>query len=242
MSSTRVALVALTVALGLQACSMFGKPEQAATAPAAGPQPEPVAVAAAEPLVTGPVMPGGPPMPSRKPTAAAGATIAAPRPALPAVPVAPGAPRIGPGTQIQADTVAPKGCRKPAELAADDVRRLQTELMVAALRCHKDADLKIADKYNSFVRKFSDEMVAQTKTLQVLFKREYGGSHMKQFDIYVTALANEISQRSQRTPSYCKQVADLLDQVNAVKPKEIATFSSQAPVIVRTSLTTACKA
>lgn len=241
MSSTRVAFAALTVALGLQACSMFGgKPEQAAVTPPAA-QPEPVAVAVAEPVVTGPVMPGGPPMPSRKPTAAAGATIATPRPALPAVPVAPGAPRIGPGVMIQADSVAPKGCRKPDELAADDVRRLQTELMVAALRCHKDADLKIADKYNAFVRKFSDEMVVQTKTLQVLFKREYGGSHMKQFDIYVTALANEISQRSQRTAGYCKQVAALLDQVNAVKPKEIATFSSQAPMLVRTSLTTACK-
>ncbi|MDD3446299.1 MAG: hypothetical protein PHS60_12865 [Zavarzinia sp.] len=204
------------------------------------PEAKPVVTAAVEPEVLGPVVPGGPPMPRRKPTAAAGATGAVPRPALPALPVAPGAPRVGPGAIVVADAVAPQGCRKPAEMAADDVRRLQTELMVAALRCHKDEKLKIADKYNAFVRKFSDEMVSQTKTLQVLFRREYGGSHMRRFDTYVTALANEISQRSQRTAGYCQKVADLLDLVNAVKPKEIGTFSGTAPVIVRSSLKNPC--
>lgn len=238
MSSTRIAYLALTVALGLQACSFSSKPESAVT-DAKPVEPAPVAVAAV-PENIGPIVPGGPPMPSRKPTAAAGATVAVPRPALPAVPVAPGAPRIGPGARILADNVAPTVCRKPEEAMADDVRRLQTELMVAALKCHTVQELKIADKYNSFVRKFSDEMVSQTKALQSVFKRQYGSAYMKQFDIYVTALANEISQRSQQTPGYCKQIGDLLDLANAVKPKEIGGFSGQAPLIVRTSLNKPC--
>lgn len=241
MSSTRIAGVALTLALGLQGCSMFGggKPEAVVTAPV--PAEKPVVVAAVEPeLATGPVMPGGPPMPRRKPTAAAGATGAVPRPAMPALPVAPGAPSIGRGATVVADALAPKGCRKPAELTADHVRRLQTEFMVAALRCHKVEGLKIADKYNTFVRTFSKEMVSQTKTLQSLFRREYGGSHLRHFDTYVTALANEVSQRSQRDYAYCQKVADLLDAVNKVKPAEIGSFSTAAPVIVRTSLTKQC--
>lgn len=237
MSSTRIAYLALTVALGLQACSSSSKPEAAVTdvKPAEAP-----AVVAAVPEDLGPIMPGGPPMPSRKPTAAAGATVAVPRPALPALPVAPGAPRITPGAQIMADNVAPTVCRKPAEAAADDVRRLQTELMVAALKCHKDPSLKVADKYNTFVRKFSNVMVDHTKSLQSVFKRQFGSAYMKQFDIYVTALANEISQRSQRTAGYCKQIDELLDKANAVKPEEIGGFSGQAPVIVRTSLNKPC--
>ncbi|MCF4164241.1 hypothetical protein L2U69_01105 [Zavarzinia compransoris] len=215
-----------------------GKPEAAATTPV--PAEKPVVTAALEPEVTGPIVPGGPPMPRRKPTAAAGTTGAVPRPALPALPVAPGAPRIGPGAVVVADSVAPKGCRKPAELTADDVRRLQTEFMVAALRCHKVEGLGIADKYNTFVRTFSKEMVSQTKTLQTLFRREYGGSHMRHFDTYVTALANEVSQRSQRVSGYCEKVAGLLDAVNQVKPKDIGSFSNNAPIIVRTSLTKQC--
>lgn len=234
MSSTRIAFAALTVALGLQACSMLGgKPEVAAVT---APPPAPVAVAPVIPDVVGPLIAGGPPMPSRKPTAAAGTTVAMSRPALPALPVAPGAPRIGPGNQIQADVVAPTICRKPDEVSADDVRRLQTELMVAALRCHKNPDLKIADKYNAFVRKFSPEMVRQTKALQALFKRQFGTAYMKQFDIYVTALANEISQRGGKTVDYCKVADGLLDKVNAVKAEELGTFSATAPVIVRSSL------
>ncbi|MFA5123110.1 hypothetical protein [Zavarzinia sp.] len=233
MSSTRVAIAALTLALGLQACSGSSKPEAAAT-PAA----EPAVVAAADPEPVGPIVPGGPPMPSRKPTAASGSTVAVPKPVLPAV--AAGAAPVMPGNQIQADTVAPTVCRKTGEGAADDVRRLQTELMVAALKCHRDPSLKIADKYNAFVRKFSNEMVTQTTTLQALFKRQYGSAYMKQFDVYVTALANEISQRSQKTAGYCKIIDGLLDQVNAVAPKDIGNFSGQAPVIVRTSLNKPC--
>lgn len=234
MSSTRIALAALTVALGLQGCSMFGssKPEATVTTP----PPAPVAVVPAVPEPVGPLIAGGPPMPSRKPTAAAGATVALTRPAMPSLPVAPGGPRIGPGSQIQADTVAPTICRKPTEISADHVRRLQTELMVAALRCHKDPALKVADKYNAFVRKFSPEMVKQTNALQSLFKRQYGSAYMKQFDIYVTALANEISQRGGKTAGYCKLVDELLDKVNAVKVEELGTFSGTAPVIVRSSL------
>lgn len=232
-------LVVAGAALMLQACNPFdsGKPEAAVTTPVEQPQTQVVVAAALIPMV--PVIPGGPPMPSRKPTAASGTTAVtvdlkaadAPAVARPAVYIS--------KLNVDADLVAPTVCRKPAELVADHVRRLQTEVMIAGLRCQKFTP-GIAQKYNKFVRTFSKEMVTQTKTLQTVFRRQYGGGFMKQFDMYVTALANQVSAKSQKTYGYCKSVDALLDAVNAVKPKDLGTFSTTAPVLVRTRHDKAC--
>lgn len=235
----------------LQACNPldFGsKPEAAVTTPP--PSPPAQVAAVADPLPIAPVMPGGPPMPSRKPTASAGTTAA-----IPAVVVDPkavpadapaGAPPVAAqpavyisNLNVDADLVAPTVCRKPAELVADHVRRLQTELMIAGLRCEKFAP-GIAAKYNAFVRTFSKEMVVQTKTLQTVFRRQYGSGFMRQFDTYVTALANQVSAKSQKTFGYCRSVDALLDAVNAVTPKNLGVFSTTAPVLVRTRHDKAC--
>ena len=93
----------------------------------------------------------------------------------------------------QAATPTPKACQSAAEINAERVRQIQTEFMVAALKCRKDPQAGVLDRYNAFVRKFSPELVKQSNVLQSYFKRQYGAGHLKRYDSYITKLANELS-------------------------------------------------
>jgi hypothetical protein len=128
-----------------------------------------------------------------------------------------------------ATTALPKACPTVAERDAERLRHLQTELMVAALKCRNNPQANLTEPYNAFVRKYSDVLLVQSNVLQGYFKRQYGPGYLKKFDTYITQLANEVSRRSQTTPQYCQAVRPLLASVLQVEPARLASFDGKLP-------------
>lgn len=106
-------------------------------------------------------------------------------------------------------------CPSLAEASAERVRVLQTELMVAALKCRGREDLALFDKYNTFVRKFTPELVEHGKTLTGYFQRSYGSNYRQKMDKYITSLANSVSIASDQDPQFCEVSSRRADSVLA---------------------------
>lgn len=117
-------------------------------------------------------------------------------------------------------------CLSNAERAAAQTRRLQTELMVAALTCRTVPGRDFTGHYNKFVQKHSDRLVGNSKVLQAYFRQNFGSQHSKQMDIFITALANDVSQRSMTQPSYCEDAATLFSEVLDIERRELETYSA----------------
>jgi hypothetical protein len=117
-------------------------------------------------------------------------------------------------------------CTGPEESKAVSLRALQTELMVAALKCSHKPEL--AAQYNSFVRSFGRELAENGKVLMAAFKRTYPKDHQKRFDSFITRLANDASQKSLSSPDYCETTPQLFDSVLGLKGTEVVAFASTA--------------
>ena len=102
-------------------------------------------------------------------------------------------------------------CTKPLEWTAFQVRQLQTELMVGALRCG------LRDDYNGFAVKFQPVLVKNGKVMAGYFQRVYGGEGISRQDRFVTSLANDISKMSgEGQPFTCARVRKIMGQLNRV--------------------------
>lgn len=111
-------------------------------------------------------------------------------------------------------------CKPTAEQASIGIRALQTELMVAGLKCS-------AEQWNSFTAKFKATLKTDADRMQRLFAKAYGKSGPTQMNAFVTSLANEASQRSNgfSEADYCKQQDVLFQKVLALTEKELERFS-----------------
>ncbi len=92
----------------------------------------------------------------------------------------------------QAATCGPQLENASAGERSVAVRRLQTKLMVAALSCGAKSE------YNDFVLHYRPHLKRHGTALKAKFRAEYGGSYQKRLDSFVTALANQASQRSNK--------------------------------------------
>lgn len=99
--------------------------------------------------------------------------------------------------------LAQSACPTAAEARAERTRILQTELMVAALKCRGRPELGLYEKYNAFVQKFTPQLVEHGKTLTAYFSRAYGPDYRSHMDKYITSLANTVSMASDRDPDFC---------------------------------------
>jgi hypothetical protein len=117
-------------------------------------------------------------------------------------------------------------CLSPAEVRASAVRQLQTELMVATLSCAKHPSASLTDRYNAFVRKFGKDLAANADVLRAYFARAYGKGQAKQFDAYITALANEASQRSMGQDQLCESMPPVFDKILGIDAKQLETFAA----------------
>lgn len=106
-----------------------------------------------------------------------------------------------------APTLAQSMCATPQEVEAERVRVLQTELMVAALKCRDRSDLALRERYNAFVERFTPQLVQHGKALRAYFKRQYGADHRRHMDRYITGLANTVSQISDERPEFCTRTS-----------------------------------
>lgn len=119
-------------------------------------------------------------------------------------------------------------CLRPAEQTAVQMRLLQTDLMVAALSCHRKPD------YNAFVTKHRDVLIQSGRQLRALFHRVHGNSATPALNSYVTKLANSASMQSLNGDDYCGRMGKLFDGVLTVSPVSftafVATFSATGDV------------
>jgi hypothetical protein len=68
------------------------------------------------------------------------------------------------------------------------VGALKSELSVLAVGCSDE------DAYNSFILKYRSELVREDGVVNAWFKRTYGKNAQKEYDSYITLLANEQGQ------------------------------------------------
>lgn len=90
---------------------------------------------------------------------------------------------------------------------AIEVRRLQTNLMVAALSCNARS------YYNDFVRMHRPRLQHFGKAIKVEFRRRYGPNGSKELNRFITHLANEASARSNADrETFCSEAMTLFRQ------------------------------
>lgn len=100
-------------------------------------------------------------------------------------------------------------CLLEDEMAAEQIRRLQTTLMVGALQCRHASELNLTGTYNSFLKRHGPIVAAYDQTLSQYFKRTSTGNHQRAMDSHVTALANSISAQAHKDRYFCLKVAQL---------------------------------
>ena len=127
---------------------------------------------------------------------------------------------IGFSASVLAAACAPKKMT-PADISKE-IRKIQTTLMVAALSCGQ------RENYNQFVVKFRPVLKQYGKVMKADFRKRYGASAKKKLNKYVTALANEASQRSNADfNAFCTDAGRLYNSLKARKPKELGPFVSK---------------
>ena len=119
-------------------------------------------------------------------------------------------------------------CFGADEMKSVRIRQLQTELMVAALKCSYHANLDLSGRYNVFIDRFGPQVSRNNKTLQGHFQKVHGKEWQRRFDGFVTRLANDASDRSQTIPDYCPTSAKLYDTVMAMDFREMSAFASSS--------------
>ncbi|MGD9537258.1 MAG: hypothetical protein AB7P52_06115 [Alphaproteobacteria bacterium] len=121
-------------------------------------------------------------------------------------------------------TAFAKSCADTADYSALSVRVLQSDLLIAGLRCRAHS------QYNSFVRKFAPTLQVHGENLQKFFRTQYGKGSTRKLDVMVTQLANNASNRAGKdTHGYCATIGALFDEVMAVDAKQLATYAMSRP-------------
>jgi hypothetical protein len=125
----------------------------------------------------------------------------------------------------QTAKAAPGGCQPTPDQASIGMRALQTELMVAGLKCS-------AEQWNNFTGKFKATLKTDADRMQHLFSKAYGKGGANQMNAFVTQLANDASQRSNgfSEADYCKQQDVLFQKVLALTAIELERFSAMRPL------------
>jgi hypothetical protein len=105
-----------------------------------------------------------------------------------------------------------QACIRPAERTAVDFRAVQSQLMVAAIACGRTED------YNAFVRRHQAELGAAHRTVFGVFRRAHAAQAQRQYDQYITNLANAQSQEGIRQGShFCRDVGALFQAALAAQ-------------------------
>lgn len=104
-------------------------------------------------------------------------------------------------------------CANETDQAIFEVEALKTELMVVATTCKGTAE----DRYNDFVRRYQQALVATNRGIGQYFTRSHGRAGQRQQDIFITELANARSNNARQLGSdYCPRNAGLFDEVMAL--------------------------
>lgn len=109
----------------------------------------------------------------------------------------------------------------PLSHPAVAAKKLQTDLMVAALYCNEK------QRYNEFVRRFEPQIASEGNTLKQLFRQAHGNNGTTALNAAVTRMANEASVRTMADPTgFCVEHGRIFDDVLVVKPQEFSSYVS----------------
>lgn len=117
---------------------------------------------------------------------------------------------------------AEAACRTDAEIKAEKVRVLQTELMVGALKCGRQPGMDMRASYNAFVNRFTPQLIAHAEAMKGYFRRAHGPSYQAHMDRHITEIANMVSSLSNASSGFCADVAARASETLALTPSEIA--------------------
>jgi hypothetical protein len=115
-------------------------------------------------------------------------------------------------------------CWTQAEKDAQRVRELQLMLMVSALHCNARGDTQAGTSYNRMVTVIRPAVSSSTQVLAARFRKVHGAAGQREFDSFVTRLANAYSN-APRESSWCAQAASIADQAAQVPQAELASFA-----------------
>ena len=117
---------------------------------------------------------------------------------------------------------AKMACAMKDEKSAFDTRAMQSQLMVAALSCGEH------QKYNDFIKKFRDELIASGKGLKSYFARNYSRDADFQMNKFITFLANEASKKSldSNSEKFCAESSNLFSKLKEINSKNRLEFAS----------------
>jgi hypothetical protein len=104
-----------------------------------------------------------------------------------------------------------------------DFRAMQSYLMVAAIACGR------TDEYNIFVRRHQAELGAAHRTVFGVFRRAHAAQAQRQYDQYITNLANAQSQDGIRQGShFCRDIGPVFQAALAAPNSgAVAALSAQ---------------
>lgn len=125
--------------------------------------------------------------------------------------------------------VAAAPCFTGPEAKASRVRQLQSELMVAALRCTGRPELGLTEGYNSFVRRFGPDLVDNARLLRGHFARNHPGQPDR-LDAFITKLANAASRRSLDGADFCAGMSPVFEEVLALERDGLVDYAARAVV------------
>jgi hypothetical protein len=133
----------------------------------------------------------------------------------------------------QQPSKAAPALRRMTEQTVMHVRRLKTQLEVAALSCRHP---RMTSNYNTFVTKFDRNLKANGQALKSYFTSRFGARGVTEMDAFLTKLANEISLVSLRRSDFCERSDGLFDTVLALPTNDIESFADRylsQPVVAR---------
>ncbi|WP_448206217.1 hypothetical protein [Azospirillum sp. sgz302134] len=123
----------------------------------------------------------------------------------------------------------PSACYSRAEHAAEQLIRMHTEMMVVGLTC-KDVmpDRKPFNLYQDFTVKNRSLVSSSEAAMIDHFRKHSSGNPTRQFDMYRTELANEISRRAAviGTPQYCATFVDRSKIANELTADDLRTLTA----------------
>jgi hypothetical protein len=101
-------------------------------------------------------------------------------------------------------------CVFDADRAAFDIEGLKSQLMVTAVTCGDEAK----SKYNAFMQRYQPQVASAEQVLQGYFKKSYGKAGPKQYDEYMTQLADNQEQVGLKAgTAYCSNLNAMYDEV-----------------------------
>ncbi|MBY6264234.1 hypothetical protein EI613_20255 [Azospirillum sp. 412522] len=159
-----------------------------------------------------------------------GALLALPVPASAAAkePAKPAAAKAA--RPAKSSVPATPACYNRTEHAAEQLMRLHTEMMVVGLTCRTVVpDKKPFDLYQDFSVKNRALLSSSEASLISFYKRSgAGGNATRQFDMFRTELANEISRRAATIgiPQYCANFVDRSVAAKDLTADDLRTLTS----------------